>query len=85
MAHAVRTAISLPIEDFKLLETMRKKLDKSRSQVFREALRAWIRKIKTAELERRYVEGYRKKPENAKESAVWAKLAAEAFKAEGLR
>lgn len=67
MAHAVRTAISLPLEDYRRMEFLRKKLEKSRSEVFREAIRAWFRHMQTAELERRHVDGYRRKPEEPAE------------------
>lgn len=79
MAHAVRTAISLPKEDFKILEAIRKKLDKSRSQVFLEALRAWFHRLKTEDLERRYVEGYRKKPEDPAELEAFYKAGLASF------
>lgn len=85
MGHSIRTAVSLTKKDFNYLEALRKKLDKSRSQLFQEALHDFFNKFETAKLDKLYVEGYRRKPENAKESEVWAQLAAEAFKAEDLK
>ncbi|MBI2059594.1 MAG: ribbon-helix-helix protein, CopG family [Nitrospirae bacterium] len=75
MARAVRTAISLPAEDFEALERTRKRLKKPRSEIIREALRSWHRSREIAELERRYVEGYRKVPEDLKEIESLAKAA----------
>lgn len=62
MNRAVRAAISLPVDDFRLLEAERKRVRKPRSEVVREALRAWFRNREREELETKYVEGYRKDP-----------------------
>ena len=67
MANAVRTAISLPANDFEALEATRKRLRKPRSEIMREALRSWLRQREVAELERRYVEGYRRQPVSKEE------------------
>lgn len=64
MNRTVRAAISLPAEDFRMLESERKKLRKARSEVIRDALRTWFRQRRVAELERRYEEGYREIPED---------------------
>lgn len=64
MERVVRTAISLPSKDFASLELARKRLNKSRSEVMREALQSWLRRRKCAALEKKYVEGYRRIPED---------------------
>ena len=63
MAKMVKTAITIPREEFKVLEAVRKKTGKSRSQIIVEALRAWLARRRIEELEKSYEEGYRKKPE----------------------
>ena len=67
MAHSVRTAISLPKEEYKRLEETRKKLGKSRSEVFQEALRQWFHRLEEKRLEALYVKGYRQRPEKSKD------------------
>ncbi|MBI4218231.1 MAG: ribbon-helix-helix protein, CopG family [Elusimicrobia bacterium] len=79
MTHSVRTAISLPREDFKHLESLRKKLDKSRSEIFQDAIRHLFRKFENDKLERRYVQGYRRKPENTSEFDAMLKASLPAF------
>ena len=79
MTHSVRTAISLPKEDFRHLESLRKKLDKSRSEIFQEALRGLFHKFEVWELERRYVEGYRHKPEDPSEMEAFFKAGLSSF------
>ena len=63
MAKTVKTAITIPREEFKILEAIRKETGKSRSQIIVEALRAWLTSRKIEEMERSYEEAYRKKPE----------------------
>ncbi len=66
-ARTVKVAISLPLEEFKEVENLRKQLSISRSAVFVKALHQWIKALKTAEQDRRYAEGYRKYPETEEE------------------
>lgn len=63
MAKTVKTAITIPREEFKIVEAVRKKIGKSRSQIIVEALRLWLASRRVEEMERSYEEGYRKKPE----------------------
>ncbi len=63
MARTVKTAISIPREDFKLVEVIRKETGKSRSQILVEALRWWLARRWVEEMEKRYEEAYRRKPE----------------------
>ena len=63
MAKTVKTAITIPREEFKIVEAVRKKIGKSRSQIIVEALRLRLASRRVEEMERSYEEGYRKKPE----------------------
>ena len=67
MAKTVKTAITIPNEDFKMIEALRKKTGKNRSQIIVEAFQDWAKRKKTEELERQYEEGYRKHPESKAE------------------
>ncbi|MBI4584519.1 MAG: ribbon-helix-helix protein, CopG family [Planctomycetes bacterium] len=81
MQKTVKTAISIPREDFKVIESMRKKSGKSRSEILVEAWRAWLGTQEKEDLDRQYEEAYRKKPENLAEiksalaasAPVWGK------------
>ncbi len=80
MSSVIKTAIALPKDDFRLIETIRKETGKSRSQILVEAFHAWLAERKTRQLENQYVEGYRKHPEDVKDlawtvadDAVWGK------------
>src|ERR1019366_2277842 len=76
LTKTVKTAISMPREDFSLVEAVRKRLHRTRSEILLEAFRAWVKQGKVEELERNYAEGYASHPE---------KLAdIEAFMAAGL-
>jgi metal-responsive CopG/Arc/MetJ family transcriptional regulator len=79
MAHSVRTALSLDKEDFQHLELLRKKLDKSRSELIQEAIHDLFHKLETEKLESRYAEGYRKKPEIAAEVTAMLKASLPSF------
>lgn len=63
MSVAVKTAISLPKQDFDQLELVRKRTHISRSKIMQEALRTWLRLQQQAALEQRYVEGYERRPD----------------------
>jgi len=63
MPHAVKTAVSLPREDFQHLEAIRKRTHQSRSKILLEALHAWLRLKEQEMLEQRYVAGYQRHPE----------------------
>ena len=66
-ANAVKIAISLPKEDFKLLETIRKKMGITRSALIDKAIHYWLNKRKEEQMIRRYEEGYRRYPETSAE------------------
>ena len=64
---AVKVAISLPKEDFKLLEAIRKRIGISRSALIDRAIRSWLAKQEEKEMVRQYIEGYKRHPETPEE------------------
>lgn len=72
----VKTVIQVPIEQ-ELLEHIDQaagSVAQSRAAFVREACRLRLRSLEERELERRYVEGYRKKPEKTRWAEVGAAL-----------
>ena len=67
MSHVVKTAISLPRQDFQRIEQWRRKSKKSRSQVVLEALRAWFTAHALKNQEEKYAQGYLIHPEEKAE------------------
>ena len=68
--------------DDRLLREMNRKAKASRSAragAIREACEKKIRRLEEDELERRYIEGYRRKPENPAWGEVGVKLAAKVW------
>lgn len=73
--------IQVPMDD-KLLREMNRKAKASRSSraaLIRKACEEFIRKLEEEELERQYVEGYRRKPENPAWGKIGSRLAAEVW------
>ena len=62
-----KIAISLPSETFKQVEHLRRELKLARSAAILQALHLWLRKRLEHELEERYAEGYKRKPERPQE------------------
>jgi len=69
---AVKLAISLPPEDFREMESHRRKLKTTRSAVVRQALRTYFQARRHQAMVAQYVEGYRKFPETPEELAGFA-------------
>ncbi|MBI4823041.1 MAG: hypothetical protein HY805_02270 [Nitrospirae bacterium] len=67
MSKAVKLAISITDEDFKAIETVRKKEGITRSGVITEAIRLLRDKAEKERLIRLYEEGYKKHPEKLPE------------------
>jgi len=65
--NAVKIAISLPKEDFRLIEALSKKLGITRSALIDRAIHYWLSKRKEEAMIRQYIEGYRRYPETSKE------------------
>ncbi len=70
-------AVSLPIEDFKELEAVRKKAGLSRSGFILATLRAWKQARERDRMVRDYENAYREKPEDASVAKAMAGTAAE--------
>ncbi len=68
-----KTAISIPSEYLRIIEKIREKTGKGRSQIITEALGYWIKMQEINELENRYIEGYKKIPENTAELNTYFK------------
>ena len=63
MQNVAKIAISLPSEDFKEIEEVRKEMGIGRSAIIDQAIHFWLEERKKEEMIKRYEEGYRKRPE----------------------
>ncbi|MFC1623927.1 ribbon-helix-helix domain-containing protein [Candidatus Omnitrophota bacterium] len=77
--NAVKIAISLPKEDFRLLEAMSKKLGITRSALIDKAIHYWLSRRRQEEMIKRYEEGYRRNPESIAHIAALEKTGSEAM------
>ena len=59
----MKIAISLPKTDFLVLEKLKAKLKKSRSELIQEAIEYWLASHHTKGLIDKYEAGYQRKPE----------------------
>lgn len=73
----VKVAISLPREEYRQVEKVRKRFRLSRSAVIAEALRCWVASGHEQKKIRAYVAGYRRSPETVREQNTFESLAAE--------
>ncbi len=76
---AVKVAISLPPEDFREIEALRREFKTTRSAVIRQALRTYFQARRQRALVTQYVEGYRKFPETPEELAGFEQAQLDAF------
>lgn len=83
MISSAKIAISLPVEDLKRIEKLRKELKIQRSTLIDMAIRFWLDNAEKQNMIKRYEEGYRRTPESAKEIEALQKLSADAFAEEG--
>ena len=74
MSHTVKTAISLPFQDFQRIEQWRKKSKKSRSQIILEAIRGWFKTDAVKSQEEQYARGYIAHPEEKGELDAYFKV-----------
>ena len=77
--------IQVPMDE-KLLYAMTRKaraVRSTRAALIRHACEEYLRKLEDEELDRRYVEGYRRKPEKPGLGTAGAKLAAQVWSKEG--
>jgi metal-responsive CopG/Arc/MetJ family transcriptional regulator len=79
---AVKLALSLPPEDFREMENLRRKLKTTRSAVIRQALQTYFQARRQRAMVARYEKGYRKFPETSEELAGFAQAELEAMEAE---
>lgn len=83
MAKTMKTAITIPKEDYELIEKLRKETGKSRSEILVEAFHQANKARVLKEKEAQYAEGYRRMPETKEELQeieAWAKVSAEVLK-----
>ncbi len=66
-ANAVKIAISLPKGIMKEIEQQRHKMGLGRSQAILQAVSLWLKKKQEEAMDKKYAEGYKKKPENPNE------------------
>lgn len=80
----IKTALSLPKEQFMRLEKIRKQKGLSRSALIQRLIAAYLKQADEQNLVKEYVAGYGCSPEDIAESEALAKAAAEAFEEENL-
>jgi metal-responsive CopG/Arc/MetJ family transcriptional regulator len=73
MSSSVKFAISIPDEEFKELEALRKKKGVTRSKLILEAITLWKETKEKERLIRLYEEGYKKVPESLRHTEAWEK------------
>ena len=78
----VKVAVSLPEEEYRHVEKVRRQLRISRSAVITRALRSWIVANRDKERIHAYVEGYRRYPETKEELKMFESLAGDVVGAE---
>jgi len=79
MRKSAKFAVSLPWEDFKELEAIRKKAGMSRSGFLLATFRAWKEARERERLVRSYEKGYRQKPEDAAVAEAMADTSSESL------
>jgi len=79
MRKSAKFAVSIPWEEFKELETIRRKAGLSRSGFLLATFRAWKEAREKERLVREYENGYRQKPEDASIAEAMAATSAEAM------
>lgn len=81
-AKTVKVAVSLPLEEYRQIEKVRKRLRLSRSAIISEAIKRWSAAGREQEKIRTYVEGYRRFPETTRELKPFESLTGEVLAAE---
>ena len=69
MKGVAKVAVSLPIETLKALERVRTRLRRTRSAAVTEAVEKWLAGEQVGEDDKRYAEGYLRRPERSDEVA----------------
>jgi len=74
-----KIAISIPKEELKVIESLRRKLSLSRSAVIHQAVKHWLAYKDRKGLIDKYLKGYLNNPEEAKHAENWEKASFETF------
>jgi Ribbon-helix-helix protein, copG family. len=82
MGKAVKFAVSIPDNEFKELEAIRKKKGLSRSEFVRETVKLWKEEKEKKRLIKAYEDGYKKVPENLANIEAWEKASLSSFSPE---
>ena len=82
MGKTVRFAVSIPGNEFKELETLRKKKGLNRSEFIRETLRVWNEEREKKRLVKAYEDGYKRVPEDLTVVEGWEKASLSSFSRE---
>ncbi len=83
--NTAKITISLPKDEFKILEALQRKLNISRSALIDEAIKFWLGHRQQEELIKRYEAGYKAKPESLQEIKAMEEASAAAFEEEELK
>jgi len=78
----VKVTVSLPEEEYRHVEKVRRQLRISRSAVITRALKSWIAATRDKERIHAYMEGYRRYPETKEELKMFESLASEVMSPE---
>ena len=82
MQKSVKFAVSIPKNEFKELEALRKKRGETRSGFIRESLKLWKEEKEKERLVRVYEEGYKRVPENPVSAEAWERASLSTFSKE---
>jgi len=82
MSKSVKFAVSIPTNEFKELETIRRRKGLTRSKFIREVIHHWREEQEKEKLVRRYEEGYKRVPENLMNIEAWEKASLNVFSQE---
>jgi len=82
VSNSVKFAVSLAGNEFKELESLRKKKGLTRSGFIREAIRLWKETKKREKMVRIYEEGYKRIPDNLSNIEAWEKASLISFSQE---
>ena len=73
---SVKIAVTIPKAVYRAVERIRHQLGLSRSALVDQAVEEWLKKKNHADEIRRYVESYRRDPENISEIRAWQSVQA---------
>ncbi len=79
MSKSIKFAVSIPREEFKELENLRKKQGLNRSEFIRETLAVWKEEQETRKLIKAYEDGYKRIPEDLANTEAWEKASLTSF------